>query len=296
VALNDDALFTAAKGYIYVAPVGTVAPSPASITSFDPDTTGSETQTVTITGTPTGGTFTLTFNGQTTAAIAYNAAASLVQTRLEALSSVGTGNVTCGGGPLPGSPVTVAFKGELASTDVALMTANSASLTGGTTPTVTPSTTGAPWAWSMLGHTSREDLPEFGFDGGDTETRGTWQNSAVKQVITNVTVDSVTFKLHQFDEQGLALYYGGANASATIGEFAVADAATAGVEKAILIVIEDGTARIAFHAQRCSILRDDSVSIAVDEFSSLPLKATFLKNGTANLFSWISEQIPVNLA
>ena len=34
----------------------------------------SEVQTVTITGTPTGGTFTLTFDGETTAAIAYNAA------------------------------------------------------------------------------------------------------------------------------------------------------------------------------------------------------------------------------
>lgn len=294
MALNDDALFTAAKGYIYVGPVGTAAPSPASIDAFDPDTTGSETQTLTMTGTPTGGTFTLTFSGQTTSAIAYNATAATVQTALEALSSVGSGNVTCAGGPLPGSPITVAFKGELASTDVPLMTANSASLTGGTSPTMTPSTTGAPWGWSMLGHTSRDDLPEFGFDGGDTETKGTWQNSAVKQVITNPTVDSVTFKLHQFDEQGLALYYGAANASVTVGEFAVADAAVSGVEKAILIVIVDGTAKIAFHAQRSSIQRDDSVSIAVDEFAALPLKATFLKNGTANLFSWISLDVPVN--
>jgi hypothetical protein len=37
-----------------------------------------EVQTVTITGTPTGGTFTLTSTGATTAAIAYNAAASAV--------------------------------------------------------------------------------------------------------------------------------------------------------------------------------------------------------------------------
>jgi hypothetical protein len=295
VALNDDALFTAAKGYIYVAPVGTAAPAPSAITAFDPDVTGSEVQTITITGTPTGGDFTLTFGGDETAAIAYNATAAAVQAALEALDSIGSGNVSCAGGPLPGSPVTVAFKGKLASTDTALLTDTEA-LTGGTTPTVTVTTSTAPWAWSMLGHTSREDLPEFGFDGGDTETRGTWQNSAVKQVITNTTVDSVTFKLHQFDEQGLELYYGSANASSTPGEFSVGDAATAGVEKALLIVIVDGDAKIAFHAQRSSILRDDSVSIAVDEFSSLPLKATFLKNGTANLFSWISEDVPVNLA
>ena len=62
-------------------------------------------QTVTITGSPTGGTFTLTYKGQTTAGIAYNAAASAVQTALVGLSTVGTGNATVSGsngGPLLG--------------------------------------------------------------------------------------------------------------------------------------------------------------------------------------------------
>jgi len=51
-----------------------------------------EVQTVTITGAPTGGTFTLTFGAQTTSAIAYNATAAQVQTALQALSSVGASN------------------------------------------------------------------------------------------------------------------------------------------------------------------------------------------------------------
>src|SRR5437762_2902489 len=68
-------------------------------------------QTITITGTPTGGTFTLTFNGATTAAIAYNASAANVQSALTALSSVGTGNLTASGGALPGTPVVVTFTG-----------------------------------------------------------------------------------------------------------------------------------------------------------------------------------------
>src|SRR5438874_2008010 len=51
-----------------------------------------EIQTVTIAGSPTGGTFTLTFGANTTSAIAYNAAASAVQTALQALASIGTGN------------------------------------------------------------------------------------------------------------------------------------------------------------------------------------------------------------
>lgn len=103
--------------------------------------TPSEVQTLSITGGPTGGTFTLTFNSQTTSTIAYNAAASAVQSALEALSNIDPGDVTCTGGPLPGTPVVITFGGQFAGTDVTAITANSGSLTGGTTPTASISTT-----------------------------------------------------------------------------------------------------------------------------------------------------------
>ncbi len=103
--------------------------------------TPSEVQTITITGGPTGGTFTLTFSGQTTATIAYNATSSAVQSALEALSNVAPGDIVCAGGPLPGTPITVTFTGTYAGTDVTLMTDNDAGLTGGSTPAVTVTTT-----------------------------------------------------------------------------------------------------------------------------------------------------------
>jgi hypothetical protein len=96
-----------------------------------------EVQTVTVTGTPTGGSFTLTANGQTTAAIAYNASAAAVRTALNALSGV---NVSATGGALPGTAVVVTFNEP--DFNVAQMTA-AASLTGGTTPAVTVTTTTA---------------------------------------------------------------------------------------------------------------------------------------------------------
>src|SRR5689334_1738640 len=56
---------------------------------INPDTDAVNTkQTVVIHGSPTGGTFTLTFSGQTTADIAYNANASAVQSALIALSNL----------------------------------------------------------------------------------------------------------------------------------------------------------------------------------------------------------------
>lgn len=104
-----------------------------------------EVQQIAITGTPAGGTFTLTYDGQTTTALAYNASSSVVQTALRALSNISATGVTCTGGALPGSPVVVTFVSELAGTDVPQMTGDGALLTGGTTPavvvtTVTPGT------------------------------------------------------------------------------------------------------------------------------------------------------------
>lgn len=95
----------------------------------------SEVQSLAITGTPTGGTFTLTFRGQTTSGIAHSANAATVQAALEALSTIGSGNVTCTGGALPGTAVTITFASSLANTDVDEITATS-SLTGGTSPAV----------------------------------------------------------------------------------------------------------------------------------------------------------------
>ncbi|MDX3232880.1 hypothetical protein [Streptomyces sp. ME19-01-6] len=103
----------------------------------------SEVQTVTVTGTPTGGTYTLTFSGQTTAGIPYNATAAQVKTALEALSNVDVGDVTVTGGPHPGTAVVVTFVGQYLGDDVSQMTASAAGLTGGTSPAVTVTTTTA---------------------------------------------------------------------------------------------------------------------------------------------------------
>lgn len=94
--------------------------------------TGNEVQSVTITGAPTGGTFTLTYSGQTTAGIAWDASAATVQAALEALSNIAPGDVVVRGGPFPASAMTVDFVGTLASTNVAQMTGSAAGLTGGT--------------------------------------------------------------------------------------------------------------------------------------------------------------------
>jgi hypothetical protein len=97
-------------------------------------------QTISITG-ATAGTFKLVFGGQSTAPIAFNASAAAVQAALEALSNIGKGNVTGGGGPLPGSNVTATFVSQMAASPQLPITIDSTGLTGGT-PAVTQTTVG----------------------------------------------------------------------------------------------------------------------------------------------------------
>ncbi len=101
---------------------------------IDKDTGTSQVNLVTITGSPTGGTFTITVDGQTTGGIAYNAAAATAQTALEALSNVAAGDVTVTGSA--GGPYTLTFAGSLAYKSLTV-SSSGASLTGGTAPAAT---------------------------------------------------------------------------------------------------------------------------------------------------------------
>jgi len=69
----------------------------------------------------TGGTFQLTYAGQTTATIAYDATAAAVESALEALSNIAPGDVAVTGGDLDTNAVDVEFTGALAATDVVLL-------------------------------------------------------------------------------------------------------------------------------------------------------------------------------
>jgi RHS repeat-associated protein len=78
-----------------------------------------------------GGTFTLSFGGQTTGTIAYDATAATVQTALEGLSSVGSGNVvaTKTQSTMTAQEWQVTFQGSLAGANQSQITINAGSVT-----------------------------------------------------------------------------------------------------------------------------------------------------------------------
>lgn len=75
-------------------------------------------------GTVLSGTGTLTFDGQTTGTIAFNASAATIQTALEGLSNIAPGDVSATGGPLGTAAIDVEFTGALAERNVPLLTSD----------------------------------------------------------------------------------------------------------------------------------------------------------------------------
>lgn len=106
----------------------TAIPSPSiTITTLQEGATGvPEVQRVALDPTTHGGTFTLTFDGETTGALAYNITATNLQTSLQALASVGADNLTVTGA-FPEFVLT--FLGALTGNQPAV-TASSAGLVG----------------------------------------------------------------------------------------------------------------------------------------------------------------------
>lgn len=99
-----------------------------------------EVQKVTIVGT---GNFKLTFGGKTTANIAHDATAATVRGALEALESIGKGNVSVTGSA--GGPYSVTFEGKFADKNVAQMTGDATGLEGeGKAVTVETTQAGTP--------------------------------------------------------------------------------------------------------------------------------------------------------
>ncbi len=105
-------------------------------------TATSELQTMSRASSPTGGSYTLTYEGQTTSPIAHNANTDTIKAALEALSTVNIGDITVGGGDngLADGDITFTFSTNLG--DVSMIYADGSNLVDAGDPTVVETTKG----------------------------------------------------------------------------------------------------------------------------------------------------------
>ena len=148
-----------------------------------------------------------------------------------------------------------------------------------------------PADWNDIGHTDLDTILAFQTDGGDTTTKGSWQNPSLKTVVTTQAVDSLVFNAEQIlDDDVLTMFHGGGDNSTTAGEFAWPDVASA-QERAFMLVMLDGTEPLGLAVPKASILRSDAPSFDPADFVKLPLKVTILQQSGMKRAYWINDAL-----
>lgn len=279
------------RGYL-LKPLRSLGKSKMQVQKF---TFKNEKQQIAITGSPTGGTFTLTFGGQTTSAIPYNASKLQVQTALNALSSISgeEGEVECTGGPLPATAIVVEFKEELEETNLPQMT-KATSFTGGTSPTMTITTTqqGQPAAWSddegeivkvrdPLGLPDWNEMQQITLVG--TPTSGTLKISLQTNQTGNINFDATNLEI-QAELEALPLI-GSSNVAVTWGPWPINPIKIefindlAGDEFPLMTIqtVSGGLSATVIELQRPGTLATGTIVVAVEHSQSKELFAIATK-------------------
>lgn len=155
-------------------------------------------QTLTETGAPEGGTFTVEYGGVVSGAIKYNATIAEILAALVKMSTIGSSEnvavTSAESKPINEKAAVVEFKGELANQAQPLFVVSSAGLTGGTAPKVTATTTTA-------GTTAEEIIGVF--DGPDKDFWGNTISSDEPIPVYFHACDFDITKLPQWTQYGL---------------------------------------------------------------------------------------------
>ena len=143
--------------------------------------------------------------------------------------------------------------------------------------------------WESVGHTSLDELPEFGREADDPTTLGSWQNRKLKTVTPDVTY-TITFNSIQCTATTYQLYFGaGSGAVQSDGSFRI-PATPVAQEHALLVILVDGDTYVPLWHPRVSLLGSDAISMSAEEFVTFPITGTLLAHESVGgaLGEWFS--------
>lgn len=142
--------------------------------------------------------------------------------------------------------------------------------------------------WNNAGHTSRDNGVSLGRDGGDRTTKGSWQATSLRETVAPITW-TFGFNPLQISNDMLTLYFGGGTIT-TVDRFDVPDVPVP-VERALFVVMVDGSYRLPIYVPKVSILGSDPIEVDVENFLELPVVATVLKNTGTPLMSLYNDAL-----
>lgn len=127
--------------------------------------------------------------------------------------------------------------------------------------------------WTNIGHTSREDLPEFGRDGDDPEALGSWQNAKLRMTTPDITY-SVTFQALQASADTYWFYIGaGEDAIQPDGSIRIPATPVPQIQS-LSVILVDGKRFVPLWHPRVSLLGSDAIEMATDDFVFFPITGT----------------------
>ncbi|MFI2242375.1 phage tail tube protein [Streptomyces chrestomyceticus] len=136
--------------------------------------------------------------------------------------------------------------------------------------------------WDSIGHTSLENGIEFGRDGDDPETLGSWQNPKLRTTNPDVTY-TLSLKALQAKADTYRLYFGaGQGAVQANGSFKI-PAKPVAQNRALLIVIVDTGHMLPLYFPNVSLLGSDAISLDPKALMEFPIKGTILSGKDGSL-------------
>ncbi|QPB09550.1 major tail protein [Streptomyces phage Sycamore] len=154
---------------------------------------------------------------------------------------------------------------------------------GAGTPTAKPTGSFDPLApgtgWNSIGHTSLENGIEFGRDGDDPETLGSWQNPKLRTTNPDVTY-TLSLAALQASKETYELYFGAGEGATVNGVFKI-PAKPQAQSRALLIVIVDGEQMLPLYFPNVSLLGSDAIAMDPAALLEFPIKGTILSGATS---------------
>ena len=248
--------------------------APTDATTALVTTTASEVQTISVTA--TGGTFTVSYNGVTTAAQAYNVATATLQTALQGLSTVGSGNVLVTG--TPGTTYTCTFASALANQDVQTLVLGTGSLTGGsaTLAITTPGSSG----WLSGGLVSEDGVAKD-VKENSKEIRSFGVATATRKIVTSSDV-TLKLQLQETNKVSAAVYNRKplGSISPVGGAFTVTDGTFSVARYQFVADVADGLAKVRMYCPSAEVTERGGFALKNGELITYDVTLTAYPDST----------------
>ena len=252
-------------------------------------------QSLSASGTPTGGTFVLTFQGFSTGDISYNARAAAIQTELETLPTIGPGNVVCTGSTLASGPIKIAFQGDLSNTLLQTVVASGTNLKGGTDEVQRITITGTPTGGTFALQVTIDGKTETTTDLAHNSTAA--QVLAALRALTNITdADDVAASGGALPGSTIDVTFQNNLGSRDISAMAIyRSALTGGTSPAAAISTVTAGSGLTLVVNRLTVGGQEGAVIGNYEISSVSGTTVTLKNnpassGTKSGIKWRAER------